>query len=317
MEKAYIGVDVGGMSVKGGIVTKDGKIVHKEVVKTDCRNGATLFLKDTKNLLVSLINFAHNNGYEIDGIGFGIPGVVNNKLGIIDYATNLHFNDVHLKEYLNDLNIPIYLTNDANAAALAEQKFGAGKNYKDVVFVTLGTGIGGGIVIDNKLFEGYEGRGGEIGHMVIVVNGDQCNCGRKGCFERYASATALLKFTKEAMLNDKDSLMLEYCHNDINNVDGSTSFECAKKGDKTANEVIDKYIMYLGEGLLNICNIFRPQAIILGGGVSNQGDYLKNKVEKYLKDNHYGYKATPKVDVLIATLKNDSGIIGAASIAFK
>lgn len=316
MEQAYIGFDIGGMSIKAGIVDLNGKIIQKHTIKTNSENGAEPFLKDIKGLLTNLLDFANKNNYVIGGIGFGVPGVVNNNLGTIDYACNLNLCNVPLKDYLKDFNLPIFVSNDANVAALAEQRWGVARGYNDVVMVTLGTGIGGGIVIDNKLFEGYEGKGAEIGHSVIVVDGEECGCGRHGCFEAYASASALLRYTKEIMQKNKDSLMWEYCDNKIENINGLTSFECAKKGDKAANKVVDLYIKYLGEGLLNICNIFRPQAIVLGGGVSNQKDYLKDKVQKYLEDRWYGYNETPRVEVLIAELKNDAGIIGAATLAF-
>ena len=316
MKNAYIGVDIGGMSVKAGVVAIDGRIIIKDRVPTDTSKGNEPFLASVKSLIVGLINEARKIGYDIKGIGFGAPGVVNNEEGTIDYATNLKLYHVKVKEYLKDLNIPIYISNDANVAALAEQRFGAAKGYHDVVMITLGTGVGSGIVINNKLFEGNLGKGAEIGHMVIVVDGVECNCGRKGCFERYASTSALIRETQSVMMNNKDSMMWDYCNHDINRVDGRTSFECAKAGDKAANEVIDTYIKYLGEGLLNVCNIFRPQAIILGGGVSAQKDYLKNKVQKYLEDHYYGYHETPRSEVLIAALTNDAGIIGAAILGF-
>lgn len=316
MKQVYIGVDIGGMSIKAGIVDLNGEIIKKDSVVTNTENGPKPFLKDVKSLLQRLLVFAKENGYEVHGIGFGVPGVVNNKLGTIDYACNLNLFNVPLKDYLKDFNLPIFISNDANVAALAEQRWGVAKGFKDVVMVTLGTGIGGGVVIDNKLFEGYEGKGAEIGHHVIVVDGEKCGCGRNGCFEAYASASALLRYTREAMLKNKDSMMWEFCENKIENVNGLASFECAKKGDKAAKEVVDLYLKYLGEGLLNICNIFRPQAIVLGGGISNQKEYLKERVQKYLDDRYYGYKATPKTEVLIAKFKNDAGIIGAATLAF-
>ncbi len=315
MEKSYIGVDIGGMSIKAGIVNLNGEIINKEVIKTDAKNGAKPFLNDIKSLIATLLEFANRNNYDIHGIGFGVPGIVNNNLGTIDYACNLNLSNVPLKDYLKEFNLPIFLSNDANVAALAEQRWGAAKGYKDVVLITLGTGIGGGVVIDNKLFEGYEGKGAELGHHVIVVDGIKCGCGRNGCFETYASASALIRYTKEYMLKDKNSLMWEYSNNNIDNVNGLTSFECAKKGDKTANKVVDLYIKYLGEGLLNFCNIFRPQVIVLGGGISNQKEYLKDKLEKYLEARNYGLKNAPKVEILIANFKNDAGIIGAATLA--
>ena len=316
MEKSYIGVDIGGMSIKAGIVNLNGEIINKEVIKTDTKNGAELFLNDIKSLIAILLEFANRNNYDIHGIGFGVPGIVNNNLGTIDYACNLNLSNIPLKDYLKEFNLPIFLSNDANVATLAEQRWGAAKGYKDVVLITLGTGIGGGVIIDNKLFEGYEGKGAELGHHVIVVDGIKCGCGRNGCFETYASASALIRYTKEYMLKDKNSLMWEYSNNNIDNVNGLTSFECAKKGDKTANKVVDLYVKYLGEGLLNFCNIFRPQVIVLGGGISNQKEYLKDKLEKYLEARNYGLKNAPKVEILIANFKNDAGIIGAATLAY-
>lgn len=316
MEKLYIGVDVGGMSIKAGIVNFNGEIVYKSTKKTNSiKGGASVLLKDIKDLMIELINFAKENNFEIGGIGFGIPGAVNNEKGTIDYACNLGVENINLRGYLKDLNVPIYLSNDANVACLGEERFGAAKEYNNVVLLTLGTGIGGGVVIDDKLFEGVEGKGTELGHTVMVVDGHQCSCGRRGCFETYASASALLRYTREEMKRNKDSLMWKYCRNNIDNVDGLTSFECAKKGDVSANLVVDTYVKYLSEGVLNFCNIFRPEVILLGGGISNQDQYLLNKVKKYCADRNYGYKGTPAVDIRIATLKNDAGIIGAACLA--
>lgn len=316
MEKGYIGVDVGGMSIKAGLVNEKGEIIFKKSVKTNSKDGENVFINDLKKLIDIILEQNKQLGYEIKGIGFGVPGVVNNKLGTIDYACNLGLYNVDLRRQLNKYNLPILVSNDANVAALAEQKFGSAKGYQDAIMITLGTGVGSGIVINNKLFEGNEGKGAEIGHTVLVFDGEPCGCGRRGCFEAYASASALNRFTKNAMENNKDSIMWKFVDGDISKADGQTSFECAKLGDKASNEVVDLYIKYLGEGLLNICNAFRPQVIILGGGVSNQKEFLQEKVEKYLADRWYGYRETPKVDIVIATLKNDAGIIGAASLLF-
>ena len=316
MKKVYIGVDVGGMSIKAGLVDDNGKILVKGTRKTNSKTeGKEGFLKDIKDLMLEMIDKAREIECEVLAIGFGIPGVVNNVKGTIDYACNLYVEDVPLKDYLKDLNLPIFLSNDANVAALGEVRFGAAKGYKDVILLTLGTGIGGGVVIDDKLFEGVEGKGAELGHTTIVVDGHECGCGRRGCFEAYASASALLALTKSEMLNNKNSMMWDYCGHNIDDVSGLTSFECAKKGDEAANKVIDTYVKYLSEGILNFCNIFRPQAILIGGGISNQGDYLIEKVITYCKKFHYGYKNTPEVEIKVATLKNDAGIIGSACLA--
>lgn len=318
MEELFIGVDVGGMSIKAALVNKEGKIIYKSTKKVDAKKGTGPFLRDIRSLLIEHIEYAKENGFIVKAIGFGVPGIVNPTLGTIDFATNLYMEHVPLRDYLKDLNLPIYLSNDANVACLGEVRFGASaKGYKDVILLTLGTGIGGGVVINNQLFEGNEGKGAELGHEVIVVDGHQCSCGRKGCFETYASASALLRYTKEEMENNKSSLMWEYCKNDVNNINGLTSFECAKLGDPSANFVVNKYIKYLGEGILNFCNVFRPQIILLGGGVSNQGDYLIEKVKEYCGSRHYGYKNTPLVEIKCASLKNDAGVIGAASLAME
>lgn len=315
MKELFIGIDVGGMSIKGALVDKNGTIFYKNRRKTDAKQGPGPFLKDIKDLLLEMLDFAKKHDSEVLAIGFGIPGVVNREFGIIDYADNLYMENIHLAEYLKDLNIPIYLSNDANVACLAEVRYGIAKGFKNVVLLTLGTGIGGGIIIDNKLYEGEEGKGAELGHVTIVVDGHSCACGRKGCFEAYASASALLRYTKEEMINNQSSLMWQYCKGNIDNIDGRTSFECAKKGDISANFVINKYIKYLSEGILNICNIFRPKAILLGGGLSNQEEYLVNKIKAYCEDRDYGYKHCPAPEILICKLKNDAGVIGAAVLA--
>lgn len=314
MEDIFIGVDVGGMSIKGGLVKRDGSICFKNRRKTDASKGVNFFMNDIVDLLYENIDYAKNHSLRIKGIGFGIPGVVNSKEGIIDYACNLYMEHVNIKQKLAFLDFPIYLSNDANVACLAETKFGAARNYDDVVLLTLGTGIGGGVVINKKLYEGYEGKGVELGHTVLVVDGNQCACGRKGCFETCASATALLRYTKEEMNKNKESSMWSFCNNDIENIDGTTSFECAKKGDESANNVIDKYVKYLGEGILNMLNIFRPQVLLIGGGISNQGEFLVNKLNKYCEERNYGYKNCPIVEIKIAELKNDAGIIGAGAL---
>lgn len=313
MEKVNIGVDVGGMSIKAGLVNYNGDILFKKSCFTDGKN-VPKFLEDMKNLLKEVIEEGNKLNLEIGGIGFGVPGMVNNKLGTIAKMANISGRNIPLREYLADLNLPIYISNDANVAALAEQKFGAAKGYQDVILLTLGTGVGGGVICNGRLYEGNEGKGAELGHVCLILNGRQCGCGRKGCLETYASASALLRDTKEMMEEHKDSIMWEYVNNDINNVSGLTSFECAKKGDKWANEVIDNYVMYLGEGMLDFCNIFRPEVFVIGGGISNQGKYLTDKLQKYLEDHNYGYESAPRSEVVVAKLKNDAGIIGAASL---
>ena len=205
------------------------------------------------------------------------------KNGIVNYANNLGWVDLPVAKIMQEtLPYPVRLTNDANAASLGEAKFGAGKEYETVIMLTLGTGVGGGIIINGKLYEGNEGKGGELGHMVIEVDGEPCTCGRRGCLEAYASATALIRETKKAMKLNRHSLLWKVCP-EIELVGGKTSFEAAFQNDPTALKVIDNYVKYLSEGILNFCNIFRPNVVVLSGGIANAGAYLFDKLNAYIK----------------------------------
>ena len=307
-----IGVDIGGMSIKVGVVDRDGNIVKKGKVVTDVEGGPHKIINDIADLILSLID---PKDRDFVGIGIGCPGAINSATGVVDRAFNLKWHKVALAEELaRRINKRIKVSNDANVAALGEAMYGVGRTYTDTIFITLGTGVGGGIVLNGKLYEGNESKGAELGHMVLVVDGEPCTCGRNGCMEAYCSATALIRETKKAMLADKQSSMWGFVGGDIEKVDGRVAFECSKSGDKSANAVVDYFVKYLGEGMLNFANIFRPQAIILGGGVCAQGDYLIYKLKDYCKDRNYGFANTPRFDILVAQLGNDAGIIGAAGL---
>lgn len=312
MNVCNIGIDIGGMSIKGGLVDSSlGKIVYS--FKATCEKTKNDFVKALKSILDELFLYADNNGIDVNGIGIGVPGICNKDKCEIEFMPNLDVGVVEIGKELESYNLPIKISNDANVAALGEQKYGCGKKYDDVIMLTLGTGVGGGIIINKKLFEGWQGKGAELGHMVINPDGPECNCGRRGCFEKYASATALIEDAKQ-VFGKSDSLINNYSLEEIQKDAPKILFECAKLGDKVSNEIVDKYINNLCLGICNLLNIFRPQAIILGGGVSNQGKYLKQRVEVCLKDQNYGYKHMPTCDVLIAELVNDAGIIGAAAL---
>lgn len=311
------GVDIGGTGVKAGIVNEEGKIVIKSYIRTDASLDYKKIAKDIADQLIKLSSDSGIAITEISGIGIGCPGAINSKKGVIDYANNLKWENVPLSDELRKhIDLPSKISNDANVAALGETVFGAGKNYSDTVLLTLGTGVGGGVVIDNKLYEGYESKGTELGHTVIVRGGEPCTCGRRGCLEAYASATALIRDTKRAMEKNPSSKMWEFVNGDINAVDGRTSFECAKANDEPAKEVVKNYIECLGEGICDFINIFRPQAILLGGGVCAQGENLLAPLREFVRKNTYGYKNAPKTEILVATLGNDAGIIGASSLFF-
>lgn len=308
--KKYIGVDIGGMSIKIGLVNEEGSLLDKTVVKTE--SGAESVIK---SLGEGLVAFLEKNGLtekDVEGVGIGCPGAVTGKTGVVEYSNNLGWKNVRLvyglKKYVD---VPFKLSNDANVAALGEVIFGAAKGYENVVMFTLGTGVGGGIIIDKKLYEGNESKGAELGHAVLVLGGEECTCGRKGCIEAYCSASALIRDTKRAMLADTDSKMWEYANNDINNVNGRTAFAMARENDESALKVVNDYIMYLSESIMNYCNIFRPEAFVLGGGICGEGKFLIDRIVKYCEERHYGYQGTPAVKILTATLGNDAGIIGA------
>ena len=311
-----IGIDIGGMSIKGSAVDSNGRVYEKfsmPFIKGEPGEETIRKLAETVKEYIAA------NGLEnkIAGIGLGSPGTLDVKNGIVNYANNLGWENLHVADIFHEiLPYPVRLTNDANAASLGEAKFGAGKSYDNIIMLTLGTGVGGGIIINGKLYEGNEGKGAELGHSVIVVDGEQCTCGRKGCLETYASATALIRETKKAMHANRRSLMWKICP-DIDLVGGKVPFEAAKQGDKVAIDVLDNYIKYLGEGILNFCNIFRPNVVVLSGGIANAGDYLFDRVNKYIADRNYGYKMTPEVKVVPAELGYDSGKIGAAALFFE
>lgn len=311
--KKYIGVDIGGMSVKYGLVNENGNILAKRTVKTE---GTADSVIDT--LGKALVAFLEENGLkkeEIEGVGIGCPGAITAATGTVEYSNNLGWKNVKLTDGLKKyLDTEYKVSNDANVAALGEATFGAAKEFSDVIMLTLGTGVGGGIVLGNKLYEGNESKGAELGHAVLVLGGEECTCGRKGCIEAYCSASALIRDTKRAMLRDTDSKMWDYANNDIHNVNGRTAFAMARENDPAAVQVVNDYIMYLSESIMNYCNIFRPQAVVLGGGISGEGKYLIDRVAQYCKERNYGYQGTPEVKILAATLGNDAGIIGAAAL---
>ncbi len=308
-----IGVDIGGMSVKAGVVDDNGVIIARSVIKTDAVGNTDKFIKDIAKLLFDVTALAGLEEKDIAYVGLGVPGTVNNVDGVVTYACNIGFRNVNLREALYAYwHTPVYLGNDADVAALGEVLYGAGRGTRDALMITLGTGVGTGIIIDSKIYSGRCGAGGESGHTVIVVGGEKCACGRRGCFEAYASATALMRMTAEAVDNHPSSILASYARE--HGIDGRTPFEARKLGCPVAEKVVGDYVMYIGEGTANLVNIFRPEKVIIGGGVSNQGDYFMAMIEDYVNANAYGRDVNPSVAVVKATLGNDAGIIGAARL---
>lgn len=311
----YAGIDIGGTYIKAGITDENGVVVAKGQTPSQADDGAERVMD---NAIILLKEIAAQNNIDIKNIkalGAGIPGIMDTSKGVVLYNNNLGWRKVKFSDYMSKaLKMPVCISNDANIAALGEATYGSGRDYQTSIFITLGTGVGGGIVIDKKIFEGNKGAGAELGHMIIRERGLKCTCGRKGCIESYCSATALIRQTKEAMLKNKDSLLWQACGGNIDNVNGKTAFD-VYLNDATALKVINRYTSYLAEGLANFANIFRPEAIILGGGISKQGEELANLLRRKLKLKVYGGKIGPIVELKIAELKNDAGFLGAAELA--
>lgn len=268
----YIGIDLGGTNIAVGIVDESFKIVKKGSTPTLVNRDPELIIADMGKLCLELLAETGIGLEEVVCAGIAAPGSVNPRTGIIEYANNLPFLRFPIADTLRKY-LPVrkvYLENDANAAALGEAVGGAAKGKRLSVMITLGTGVGGGVIIDGKIYSGFNYAGAELGHTVIEYNGRQCSCGRKGCFEAYASATALVNMTKEKLAACKDTLMWEMCGNDINKADARIAFAAMKKGDRAGKEVVDMYISYLACGITNMINIFQPEVLLIGGGVCNE-----------------------------------------------
>lgn len=312
----YIGIDLGGTNIAVGIVDESFKIVKKGSTPTLVNRDPELIIADMGKLCLELLAETGIGLEEVVCAGIAAPGSVNPRTGIIEYANNLPFLRFPIADALRKY-LPVrevYLENDANAAALGEAVGGAAKGKRLSVMITLGTGVGGGVIIDGKIYSGFNYAGAELGHTVIEYNGRQCSCGRKGCFEAYASATALVNMTKEKLAACKDTLMWEMCGNDINKADARIAFAAMKKGDRAGKEVVDMYISYLACGITNMINIFQPEVLLIGGGVCNEKDYLLKPLTEIVNADQYTRNQAVKTEIKIAALGNDAGIVGAAAL---
>ncbi len=311
-----IGIDLGGTNIKGGICDKEGNIIKKLSAPTDRNGHADGIVDDMVALCNRLLAETGIKSEQLDYVGLAAPGTADVEKGQMVYCNNLPFLRYPIvAEFKKRFgNCELYIENDANAAALGEAVCGGAKGCKNMVLITLGTGVGSGIIIDGKVYAGFNYSGAELGHMVVDVGGAACTCGRRGCFEAYSSATALINQTKAAMERHPDSLMWERCGGDINKVDGQTAFRAADKGDKFAKAVVSRYIKRLACGIINIINIFQPEVLCIGGGLSNEGDKLFNPLMKVVEKEQYSRFCDKKTEIRMAKLGNDAGIIGAAML---
>lgn len=314
--KYIIGIDLGGMSAKGGLFTVNGKLIAEEKVPTCSSDGVEGTLAKLANLSKGLITKNGIDDLNILAIGVGSPGVVDSKGGKILRWSNYDWNNIPFASKLSELTGKrVYVANDANVAALGEAKFGATAQYQSSIMLTIGTGIGGGIVFDGKLIEGYRCAGAELGHITIREGGLPCACGRCGCYEKYASTTALIRQSRHAMVENLDSLMWELVDGKIEDVSGRTAFEAARQGDETAKKVLEQFVGYLSEGIADFVNILRPEAIVIGGGISNEGEMLFEPLRRAVDARTYIAMDIVPLKIVGAKLGNRAGIYGAYSIA--
>ena len=310
----YIGLDVGGTTFKAGVVTEDGRIVHKDAMPTGIERPYQEIIADMAALCKKVAADASIEMSEIKSIGVGVPGLFDNKTGMIPFCTNLGWHDIpFVAEMKKHLDTPVYGDNDATVAGLAESVAGVSAGIRDSVFLTLGTGVGGGIIIDGKPYSGAHGCGSEIGHMMIKMGGELCTCGNYGCFERYASATAIIREARKAIVEYPESSMLAACGGDPEKLNAKIVIDAARAGDEAAKAVFGGYVQALAVGIINIINMLDPEVIVLGGGVSAAGEFLLNAVREAVKPMVF-FKTMPYARIELAQLGNDAGIIGAAML---
>ncbi len=312
----YMGIDLGGTNIKAGVVDDAFRIIGRAKAKTGIPRPAEEVMDAMAECAKAAAADAGVPWEQIRQVGIGVPGTANEETGVVEYANNLLFENVPMREYLQKrLHKEIDITNDANAAALGEVLAGAARGASNAVAVTLGTGVGGGIIIDGRLFTGFHYGGAELGHMGIVLGGRKCTCGRRGCLEAYASATGLIRSTKEAMEAFPDSLMWELARENGGNVSGRTAFLAAGRGDAAARAVVNDYIQHLGYGLASIINILAPEILVIGGGVSNEGENLLRPLVECVRPQLYIRTPEKQTRIALATLGNDAGLIGAAFLS--
>ena len=318
-----IGIDLGGTNIAAGIVNENFEIVCKVSIPTGADRPAAEIAADMAAICHTVCEQAGIAPSEIASVGIASPGIANHDDGVIEYCCNIpSFRKFAICDAVK-AGFPVehvFVENDANAATWGEVIAGSAKGTKDSVMITLGTGVGGGIIIDGKVISGFNYAGGELGHIVIDVGGAPCGCGRKGCWEAYSSATALIRMTTEKLAEceatGRKTIMADMVAK-AGKVSGRTAFDAKRAGDEAGAEVVAKYVYYLAQGLTNIINIFQPEVLSIGGGVSGEGDYLLDMLVPLVRAEVYGQGVVKGTDIRIAALKNDAGIIGGAVLGLK
>ncbi|MDD4095043.1 MAG: ROK family protein [Oscillospiraceae bacterium] len=311
-----IGVDLGGTNIKAGVVNPEGKTVEKLSIKTNAERPMEDIIADMGQIALDVTAACNLNISDISAIGVGSPGTPDNRSGVLVYATNLPFRMAPIRSVIGKMTgLPVYIDNDANCAAMAESVVGAAQGIADSVTITLGTGIGAGIIINHRIYSGFNQAGSEFGHTVLVSDGVLCSCGRKGCFESYGSATGLIRMTGEAAAQDSSSILNRLIKEKNGKISAKTAFEAMREGDRTATDVVDRYLEYLADGLANVVNAFMPEVLVIGGGVCNEGDALLIPLLSKMEGKTFFGPGVRKTEVRLAKLGNGAGIVGAAMMA--
>ena len=315
----YIGIDIGGTTIKAGLVDEKCNIIIKDSIPTRANESYELFIDDIVSFAKKITADAGYTMADIESVGIGCPGSVDDKNGIVTYANNLNLEHAPLgKDISEKIGLPVYLGNDANCAALGEFFALGDETLQNFVAITLGTGVGGGVVINRRIYTGFNGAAGELGHIILKAGGEPCTCGRNGCWEAYASATALIRETERAAKENPSSLLSEMIAENGGKANGKIPFDAAEKGDETAKKVVKNYIEAVSEGIVDVINIFQPEALVIGGGISKQGDSFLNEVRNYVKGFTYGHQCNiPIGNISLAKLGNDAGIVGAALLGIR
>lgn len=311
-----IGIDLGGTNLKGGLCNESGVLLEKLSVPTGREATADSVMDGVARMCFALLERTGVSAHSLDYVGIAVPGTADAEKGELVYANNLPFLHYPLVQEFSS-RFPycrVCIENDANAAALGEALCGSAVGCSDMVLITLGTGLGSGMIIDGKIYSGFNCAAGEWGHTVVNAGGRLCTCGRRGCWEAYSSAVGLIRSTREAMERHRDSAMWELCGGDPEKVDGQTAFRAADRGDKAAKRVVRSYIRYLSCGIINTINVLQPQMLCIGGGISNEGDNLFRPLIRAVETEQYSRNCEKKTLIRMASLGNDAGIIGAAML---
>ncbi len=307
----YIGIDVGGTNIKAGLVDEKGNIICRAQTPTLASRPGEEIGADIGRLAKKVAEDAGVSQSEIHSIGIGMPGACSDEKGTVLYTANINFSDFPLRDAVQkEINLPVHLGNDANCAALGEY-YMLPEKINDLVFITLGTGVGGGLILNGKLYTGFNGIAGEVGHIMLRHGGEKCGCGREGCWEAYASVTALIRQTRAYAEANPESAVAKAAGTDLSEISGKTAFVLAKEGDKGGQEIVNTWISYVADGVCDMINIFQPQMLLIGGAISREGETLLGPLREMVERDMYKSRV-PQTEIRAAMLGNDAGLIGAA-----